>query len=85
MNILYLTFVLPLLGFLLLAFSGGRWSENVSAWIGTGAVGLSALVTLWVGIDFFAHGQETEVLTLWTWMSAGNFTIPFTLVLDGLS
>ncbi|WP_368902744.1 NADH-quinone oxidoreductase subunit L, partial [Proteus mirabilis] len=41
--------------------------------------------TLWVGIDFFAHGQETEVLTLWTWMSAGNFTIPFTLVLDGLS
>ncbi len=71
--------------FLLLAFSGGRWSENVSAWIGTGAVGLSALVTLWVGIDFFAHGQETEVLTLWTWMSAGNFTIPFTLVLDGLS
>ncbi|MGV3070615.1 proton-conducting transporter transmembrane domain-containing protein, partial [Proteus mirabilis] len=48
-------------------------------------VGLSALVTLWVGIDFFAHGQETEVLTLWTWMSAGNFTIPFTLVLDGLS
>ncbi|HGD3321406.1 TPA: NADH-quinone oxidoreductase subunit L [Proteus mirabilis] len=85
MNILYLTFVLPLLGFLLLAFSGGRWSENVSAWIGTGAVGLSALVALWVGIDFFAHGQETEVLTLWTWMSAGNFTIPFTLVLDGLS
>ncbi len=85
MNILYLTFVLPLLGFLLLAFSGGRWSENVSAWIGTGTVGLSALVTLWVGIDFFAHGQETEVLTLWTWMSAGNFTIPFTLVLDGLS
>ena len=85
MNILYLTFVLPLLGFLLLAFSGGRLSENVSAWIGTGAVGLSALVTLWVGIDFFAHGQETEVLTLWTWMSAGNFTIPFTLVLDGLS
>ncbi|HGN1752941.1 TPA: NADH-quinone oxidoreductase subunit L [Proteus mirabilis] len=85
MNILYLTFVLPLLGFLLLAFSGGRWSENVSAWIGTGSVGLSALVTLWVGIDFFAHGQETEVLTLWTWMSAGNFTIPFTLVLDGLS
>lgn len=85
MNILYLTFVLPLLGFLLLAFSRGRWSENVSAWIGTGSVGLSALVTLWAGMDFFANGQETYVLTLWNWMSAGNFNIPFTLVLDGLS
>ncbi|WP_193016158.1 NADH-quinone oxidoreductase subunit L [Proteus sp. FME41] len=85
MNILYLTFLLPLLGFLLLAFSRGRWSENVSAWIGTGSVGLSALVTLWAGLDFFANGQETYVLTLWNWMSAGNFNIPFTLVLDGLS
>lgn len=85
MNILYLTFVLPLLGFLLLAFSRGRWSENVSAWIGTGSVGLSALVALWAGMDFFANGQETYVLTLWNWMSAGNFNIPFTLVLDGLS
>lgn len=85
MNILYLTILLPLLGFLLLAFSGGRWSENVSAWIGTGSVGLSALVALWAGMDFFANGQETYVLTLWNWMSAGNFNIPFTLVLDGLS
>ncbi|MDM3867073.1 NADH-quinone oxidoreductase subunit L [Proteus faecis] len=85
MNILYLTILLPLLGFLLLAFSRGRWSENVSAWIGTGSVGLSALVALWVGMDFFANGQETQVLTLWNWMSAENFNIPFTLVLDGLS
>ncbi|WP_368869306.1 NADH-quinone oxidoreductase subunit L [Proteus terrae] len=85
MNILYLTILLPLLGFLLLAFSHGRWSENVSAWIGTGSVGLSALVALWAGMDFFANGQETYVLTLWNWMSAGNFNIPFTLVLDGLS
>lgn len=85
MNILYLTILLPLLGFLLLAFSRGRWSENVSAWIGTGSVGLSALVAFWAGMDFFANGQETYVLTLWNWMSAGNFNIPFTLVLDGLS
>ena len=62
MNILYLTFVLPLLGFLLLAFSGGRWSENVSAWIGTGAVSLSALVTLWVGMDFFCSWTRNRSL-----------------------
>ena len=61
MNILYLTFVLPLLGFYCSHSQVVVGLKNVSAWIGTGAVGLSALVTLWVGIDFFAHGQETEV------------------------
>ncbi len=31
MNMLALTIILPLIGFVLLAFSRGRWSENVSA------------------------------------------------------
>ncbi|MGP4130336.1 hypothetical protein OJE16_11410 [Pantoea tagorei] len=53
MNLLYLTILFPLIGFLLLAFSRGRWSENLSAAIGMGSVGLAALVTLYVGIDFF--------------------------------
>lgn len=31
MNMLALTILLPLIGFVLLAFSRGRWSENLSA------------------------------------------------------
>ena len=45
MNMLALTIILPLIGFVLLAFSRGRWSENVSAIVGVGSVGLAALVT----------------------------------------
>ena len=30
MNMLALTILLPLIGFVLLAFSRGRWSENLS-------------------------------------------------------
>lgn len=52
MNLLYLTILLPLLGFLLLAFSRGRWSENLSAIVGVGSVGLAALITCWLAIDF---------------------------------
>ena len=44
MNMLALTIILPLIGFVLLAFSRGRWSENVSAIVGVGSVGLAALV-----------------------------------------
>ncbi len=49
MNMLALTIILPLIGFVLLAFSRGRWSENLSATIGVGSVGLAALVTAFVG------------------------------------
>lgn len=85
MNLLWLTFFLPLLGYVLLAFSRGRWSENLSATVGVGSVGLAALVTAWVGMDFFNHGKQALTLPLWTWMSVGNFTVAFNLVLDGLS
>lgn len=85
MNMLALTIILPLIGFVLLAFSRGRWSENLSATIGVGSVGLAALVTAFVGMDFFANGKQAFSQPLWTWMSVGNFNIGFNTVLDGLS
>ena len=42
MNLLALTLFFPLLGWLLLAFSRGRLSENTSAVIGVGSIGLAA-------------------------------------------
>ncbi|MFC3396190.1 NADH-quinone oxidoreductase subunit L [Brenneria rubrifaciens] len=88
MNLLYLTILFPLLGFLLLAFSRGRWSENTSAAVGVGSIGLAALVTAWVVVDFMG-GQNGGVTLfnqhLWTWMAVGNFDIGVTLTLDGLS
>lgn len=69
---------LPLIGFVLLAFSRGRWSENVSAIVGVGSVGLAALVTAFIGVDFFANGEQTYSQPLWTWMSVGDFNIGLT-------
>ena len=57
MNMLALTIILPLIGFVLLAFSRGRWSENVSAIVGVGSVGLAALVTAFIGVDFFGTNR----------------------------
>ncbi|WP_199062426.1 NADH-quinone oxidoreductase subunit L [Serratia sp. ASV30] len=88
MNLLYLTILLPLIGFLLLAFSRGRWSENTSATVGVGSIGLAALVTVYVAIDFLgqkAAGVQLYEQSLWSWMSVGDFNVGVTLVLDGLS
>mgnify|MGYP002141948893 FL=1 len=87
MSLLYLTFLFPLLGWLLLAFSIGRLGERSAALIGVGSIGLSALTTLWVGIDFLNTMPEGGVYTqtLWQWMSVGEFQPAFRLSLDGLS
>ena len=87
MNMLFLTLLFPLIGFLLLAFSRGRWSENTSALIGVGSVGLSALVSAWIIFQFSTGALQdgAYIQVLWQWMAVGNFTPSLTLYLDGLS
>ena len=87
MNLLFLTFVFPLIGFLLLSFSRGRISENLAALIGVGSIGLSAIVAAWVIWQFNVAppegGHYTQVL--WRWMAVDGFEPNFALYLDGLS
>lgn len=92
MNLLFLIVLLPLLSFLLLSFSAGRFSEKISALIGVGMIGLTALVTLYVAVDFLNQPLSKPEKafpvfhqTLWHWISVGDFSIPVTLTLDKLS
>lgn len=87
MNLLFLTFLFPLAGFLLLSFSRGRLSENLSATIGVGSMGLSAGVAALVSHSYLTHTPESGSYTqvLWTWMRVGDFAPQFALRLDGLS
>lgn len=87
LNYLPLVFIAPLAGFLILAFSRGRISENWAAVVGVGSIGISALTTLTVGYDFLMHppAAGSHVQLLWTWMSVGSFSPTFALKLDGLS
>ena len=87
MNLLFLTFVFPLVGFLLLSFSRGRFSENLSALIGVGSVGLSAATAAYVIWQFNVAPPEGGAYSqlLWQWMSVDGFAPNVTLYLDGLS
>jgi NADH-quinone oxidoreductase subunit L len=87
MNFLALTLLFPLLGWLLLAFSRGRLSENTSALIGVGSIGLAAASAGWVIAAFLGNPPAGGAysLTLWQWMSVEGLAPSFTLYLDGLS
>ncbi len=86
-DLLYLIFLLPLLGFVTLAISRDRISENLAAVIGVGTIGGSALLSALIGWEFYTNppdgGSYTQLL--WTWMSVDGFAPTFALRVDQLS
>ncbi|HWY25164.1 MAG TPA: NADH-quinone oxidoreductase subunit L [Nevskia sp.] len=87
MNFLFLVFLFPLLGFVVLAFGRGRIPEKLAGVIGVGSIGLSALTTAIAGWQFLSNPPPggAFVQPLWTWMQVGDFAPQFALRLDGLS
>ena len=86
-DLLFLVFLAPMIGFLLLSFGRDKWSENAAAVIGVGSVGISALVTALCVFQFMTHPPEGGVYSqhLWTWFAVGSFKPELQLRLDGLS
>ena len=64
MSMLPLTFMLPLIGFLILATMRDRLSENAAAVVGVGSMGLAALCALMAGSDFLMnHPQALSLIS----------------------
>jgi NADH-quinone oxidoreductase subunit L len=87
LNLLWLIPALPFAGFLVLAMAGKGLPKPVAAIIGAGSVGLSAVLTVIIGISFIAFPPQDRVFTqtLWTWMQVGSFTPAVAFSLDALS
>jgi NADH-quinone oxidoreductase subunit L len=85
MSYLYLTILFPLIGFVILAAGRDKFSEQLAALIGVGAVGLSALVALYAGYDFYHAGGMAYNQHLWTWFDVDGLAPQIGLHLDGLS
>lgn len=87
MNLLFLTFVFPVIGFILLAGLRDKISEKIAALIGVGSMGLSAATALYVIADFLLNTPEGGVYNqhLWTWFQIADWSLNFGLQLDGLS
>ena len=87
LSLLWLIVALPLLGFLLLAIFGKNLSRTSTGIIGVGSVGLSAILTILIGITFISGLSETKIYvqTLWKWFDVGGFDPSIAFHLDSLS
>ena len=84
---LFLVPLLPLLGFAVLAFLGGRLGERAIAAIGVTAGGLAAVVAIAVAAAFLAAPPQGYSYTqvLWTWLNVGGFAPRIAFLLDPVS
>jgi NADH-quinone oxidoreductase subunit L len=87
LNLLYLIPALPFAGFFVLTLLGRRLSNATIAFVGVGSVGMSALLSVIMAIEFTTNPPVGRVFiqTLWTWMEVGSFTPTVSFSLDALS
>ena len=85
---IYLTVLLPLLGFLVNGIFGSKIkNEKVIGWIGSGTIGLSFLIV--VGAFFQTLGLPADdrktIVTLFNWLNIGGLNIDVAYQVDQLS
>lgn len=86
-SLLWLIPALPFLGFLLLAVFGRGLKKTGSSIVGIGSVGISALLTILIGINFLTSPPAGNIFNqhLWTWVDVGGFSPSIAFHLDSLS
>ncbi len=86
-ELLWLIPALPFAGFLILAIFGGKMKRTLAGIVGVGSIGISALLTIIIGITFIASppaGYSFDQI-LWTWVSVTGFTPQIAFHLDALT
>ena len=86
-NILWIVPALPFAGFLILAFGGKKLPKQIIALIGAGSIGLSAILTIIIGIVFISSPPPEYLfnLRLWTWFNVSGFSPEISFHLDALT
>lgn len=83
-ELIWLIPTLPFLGALSLILGNRFLSRQLAGIIGAGSVGISALITILIGLSFLSSPEPYTHLA-WNWFSAGNFSTAFSFRIDVLS
>ena len=76
--------LIPLLSSIILMVSGAKLSRLSIGILGVGSVGIAALITANIGVEFLVN-PEPYTVSLWTWMEVGKFSPGISFYFDGLT
>ena len=82
---LFVVPLLPLTSAIILLLLAGRLSPIVVSMVGVGSMGLAALLTLFIGIEFFASDAVAYQQVLFNWLPIAGASLDAGLHLDQLS
>lgn len=85
MDLLWLIPALPFVGALILVTMGSKLSRAVAAVIGCGSIGLAALITILVGVDFLSSSVDSYRYVAWEWFAVADLSTAFAFHLDALT
>ena len=84
-NFLFLVPLLPLVSSLILLLLHGRLAPIMVALLGVGSMALAAILTFFIGLEFFAQGSIAFQQVLFNWLPIAGASLDFALHLDQLS
>ncbi|MBF0274684.1 MAG: NADH-quinone oxidoreductase subunit L [Nitrospinae bacterium] len=84
-ELILFTLIAPISGFMILALSGNSFSEKKAGLIGSISVGIAFLATFICLIDLVSGSHVAKTLTLYNWVSVGNFNLNVSILVDTLS
>jgi NADH-quinone oxidoreductase subunit L len=82
----WICLIAPLAGAVLILLCGSRIPRRAAAWISTVSVFVAFAGAVWSFLGLRANAShEPHYSTAWTWLAAGNFKVPFEVIVDPLS
>lgn len=77
--------LLPLVGFLIIGFFGKKLSKGLAGIIGSGAVLAAFAIALGIFFDLNSQADKSVTVPLFSWITAGKLSVPFSFLIDPLS
>ncbi len=77
--------LLPLIGFVIIGLFGKKLSKSIVGLVGSGVIFGSFALALAIFFELKGGTQKEFTIDLFTWISAGKLSIPFSFLIDPLS
>ena len=84
-QLIWLVPLLPLIGFLAIGLGGKQLSKSFVGILGSGVIAAAFIVALGIYFELKGQAEKSIIIDLFSWISAGKLSIPFSFLIDPLS
>lgn len=84
-QLIWLVPLLPLIGFLAIGLGGKNLSKSIVGTLGSGVVLAAFLLSLGIFFELKGQTEKSVIIDLFSWITAGKLSIPFSFLIDPLS